>query len=99
LAELLDVAWKIKRQGCQIYVPRPPKGLSLYKATPAQLEAINKFLENQNYLNDPDAFFKKRLGIKDPKNPTFKEAWRMLAYLHAKARGSDASQRSKTNTQ
>ena len=86
IEELLHVAYQIKKAGAHIWVPAIPKGLHLKAATPIQLKAIRDFLSSQTYLKDPDQFFRKRLGIEDPQNPTFKEAQTMLAYFASKRR-------------
>lgn len=86
LEELIAVAYKIKKAGARIWVPAPPWGMSLRQATPAQWDAIQRHLGRQDYLVDPDAFFRNRLKVRDPQNPTFAEAKRMLSYLTTKER-------------
>ena len=86
LEELRGVAFKLKQQVPSLWVPAPPKGLYLRQATPAQLGSITEHLGRQEYLIDPDAFFRNRLGVRDPQNPSFAEAKKMLSYLTTKER-------------
>jgi hypothetical protein len=86
--ELLRIAYGIKRAGARIWVPPVPEGVTLRMASPAQLEAIRDLLASQTYLRDPDSFFRSRLGVQDPHNPTFGEARAMLAFLHSRQRAT-----------
>ena len=86
LEELRLIAHKIKGAGARIWVPAPPKGLSLRQATPNQMERIKYMVQGQTYLRDPHAFFILRLKVKDPDHPSYAEAQRMLGYLTTKQR-------------
>jgi hypothetical protein len=92
LEELIGVAYKIKKAGARIWVPAPPRGLNLRQATPVQFQAIQDHLARQVYLQDPEAFFKKRLGVLNPSAPTFSEAQRILAFLASKERSYQCAQ-------
>lgn len=89
LEELQQIAFRIKAAGGRLlqslWVPSIPAGMRRL-ASPLQLTKLKQLLARQTYLNDPDQFFKLRLKIKDPANPTFAEAKRMISYLVTKER-------------
>lgn len=89
LEELQQIAFQLKKAGGsrlrRVWVPAIPSGMRRLP-TPYQVELLLKLLDRQKYLEHPYEFFRERLKVKDPNNPTFDEAKRMISYLTTKER-------------
>lgn len=89
LEELQQIGFRMKNAGADIWVPAIPSGLRR-RPTQFQIKKLSELLDRQTYLIDPGQFFKKRLRVKGPNDPTFEEAKRMIAYLATKERKENA---------